>query len=205
MSNNTNVQQHQCFIAAQQNKGSNSRSGEMVLRPSSVLVQADVRDFIVSYFSVHCHLIISSTCYNRDAERYSRENQTVSHTVTVAFTSGTASMKATIQREIAFHFWWAPANMKVRPFQWGGDVLTLQGLQAQWDRQGRWWWWGWWVSYFWAFIRLWALSRAPPECFGWRTGWRQTQNMLAPLCLSTSAEEHVQLQDKSFPPPFFYH
>lgn len=26
--------------------------------------------------------------------------------------------------------------------------------------------------------------------------------MLALLCLSTSAEEHVLLQDKSFPPPF---
>ncbi len=76
--------------------------------------------------------------------------------------------------------------------------MTLQGLWAQWDRQRR----GEVSATSGLLYGCGLRAGAPPECFGHGSGWRQTQNMFARLCLSTSAEEHVLLQDKSFPPPF---
>lgn len=46
-------------------------------------------------------------------------------------------MKATILKEIDISFCWDSANVRVSPFDAPSDVLKLQGLHVQWDRQSR--------------------------------------------------------------------
>ncbi len=121
------------------------------------------------------------------------------HAVTLIFASNIGPMNATTQEELTFCFWWDPANMKVSYFDeavmsWHfkdfrhsgtgrggrGEVSATSGLLYD--------------CGLWAGLHLSVLAR--------EQAGDKTQNMLALLCLSTSAEEHVLLQDKSFPPPF---
>lgn len=112
----------------------------------------------------------------------------------IEFTLGNiGSMKTTIQKE------WAPAAMKVIHFNealmpWHFKVFRHSGT----GRGG-----GKCRLLLGFYTSAGSKHAGLHQCFGGRTGWRQTQNILALLCLSTSAEEHVQLQDKSFPPPFW--